>query len=704
MYELVNTSIPNGLLPGTHGFSTVAMTKGLPDSLRIRLETLCAYRHRTNAHDATYERENPVNWFHVILPQGVHAVGCVAPADFDYTGRTNRLARICALGKDEMPSVGGVAVLKNVRDRFREPWSGEARWLDADTTMAKVLQSICPAQDTSAPAWRKMFGDADGLRWAKQFTALLASNMSSGSKSIFFKTSMDCDADGTVLLDLFADLIAMLPPGMKEAVSFATYPDAFPNGTPCHLRGVYDSDRTFETVAATSPWIDCTAKKVCNENKLPPLEVQPIGGKVTQMRMLPRPALKPSVTPKWQGRTIDNTPNGIRSRLPYLPSPETGTKKFLFGIIATVVTLVIVAVVAVAMWVRRDVPSEISAENSSDVGTNTDKDIEQIKPLSTEPLEPTAKETKFKSKSATNAVVRARPVKIATKDKAEQAKAKKNKAEEQRRKEIAVRKARENAVAFTNATTIQFGIFKLKPETVDDKFKGKFIVFYYRDGTMLTNGVARYDAVNNPLSGKVANYKLMLGNEEFKESRLRESPCRVWYGDGVAWYEFQSGKKANWFENADSADLRRMCFGDCQEMYDTWKRHKGIKYKITVWESGRETAEWQWCENVFINSHAIDLLYRNEFKEQEDAITAINDQIKRIDDQIKKIDNVDKKKKDEDQKKKRQELEGELKEAKKKLGNEKKKLQDKKEDPKKKKRIKEMEFEVQVEVPTKEAS
>ena len=127
MYELINTSIPNGLLPGTHGYSTVAMTKGFPDALRVRLEALCAYQHRSNAHDETYKRENPVNWFHVILPQRVHAVGCVAPSDFDYTGRTNRLARIYAFAEDEMPPVGGVAILQNRRTRFREQWSGEAR-------------------------------------------------------------------------------------------------------------------------------------------------------------------------------------------------------------------------------------------------------------------------------------------------------------------------------------------------------------------------------------------------------------------------------------------------------------------------------------------------------------------------------------------------------------------------------------------------
>ena len=57
MFELANTSLPNGLIPGTHGFATVAMTRGLSDALRQRLEALCAYTHRQSAHDERYLRK-----------------------------------------------------------------------------------------------------------------------------------------------------------------------------------------------------------------------------------------------------------------------------------------------------------------------------------------------------------------------------------------------------------------------------------------------------------------------------------------------------------------------------------------------------------------------------------------------------------------------------------------------------------------------
>ncbi len=127
MYELVNTSLPNGLIAGTHGFSTVAMTKGLSDIVRGRLEGLCAYTHRTSAHDETYFRENPVNWFHVMLPQGDHVVGRVAPSDFDYTGRTNRIARLRVFSGTEMPEIGGAAILHREASWCESPWEGGPR-------------------------------------------------------------------------------------------------------------------------------------------------------------------------------------------------------------------------------------------------------------------------------------------------------------------------------------------------------------------------------------------------------------------------------------------------------------------------------------------------------------------------------------------------------------------------------------------------
>ena len=275
MYELVNTSLPNGLIAGTHGFATVAMTKGMPDSLRMRVEAYCAYSHRSSAHDATYFDENPVNWFHAILPQGEHIVGRVAPAEFDYTGRTNRLARLFVFSKGKMPLIGGVTVLLKKARRLQEPWSGEARWLDEDKETERLFRNEPVAATKDAPSWRKKFGDSEGLNYARGFARLLAKNVNGGGKPIYFKTSAAHDVSGGELLSLFADLINLLPTSARAGIAFSTYSAALPQGAVCHLRGVYDRDRAFDMAKVAQPWVDCENNTVHNASMLPAEEIEP---------------------------------------------------------------------------------------------------------------------------------------------------------------------------------------------------------------------------------------------------------------------------------------------------------------------------------------------------------------------------------------------------------------------------------------------
>ena len=270
MYELVNTSVPNGLVAGTHGFATVAMTKGLPDAIRTRLENFCAYPHRTSAHDASYYTQNPVNWFHLTLPTGEHVVGRTAPCEFDYTGRTNRISHLLCFPAKEMPLNGGTFVLKSEGARFAEPWQGEPRYLAADKTLVAQLQMADSQRGREPANWVNLFGEK-GIEYAKRFAALLAQNLRGAGKSISFKAGA-ADIDGVRLLGLFSDLINLLPENLAAKATFATFAACVPNGVTCHLRGIFDRDRAFDAASALSPWVDCEAGVVRNENLLPPAE------------------------------------------------------------------------------------------------------------------------------------------------------------------------------------------------------------------------------------------------------------------------------------------------------------------------------------------------------------------------------------------------------------------------------------------------
>lgn len=66
-FELLYTSAPSGLKPGTRGFTTVLCTEGIPPNVVQRLETLSGYRHVFSAQD-TRATENPVCYSHLRVP------------------------------------------------------------------------------------------------------------------------------------------------------------------------------------------------------------------------------------------------------------------------------------------------------------------------------------------------------------------------------------------------------------------------------------------------------------------------------------------------------------------------------------------------------------------------------------------------------------------------------------------------------------
>ncbi len=97
--ELLYTSAPRGLKPGSSGFCTVASTQGMAAPLASALESLSAYRHVFRPGDPQVHR-NPIAYSHVRLNAGGRTY-CVLSrvADYgqDYSGRTNKLAHHVAL-------------------------------------------------------------------------------------------------------------------------------------------------------------------------------------------------------------------------------------------------------------------------------------------------------------------------------------------------------------------------------------------------------------------------------------------------------------------------------------------------------------------------------------------------------------------------------------------------------------------------------
>src|SRR5690606_29192447 len=90
--ELIYTSAPRGLKPGSRGFCTVQSTQGMARKLADQLENLSGYRYVFPPH-GPQAALNPVAWSHWKLTVGgrpMHVLSRIADAGLDYTQRTNK--------------------------------------------------------------------------------------------------------------------------------------------------------------------------------------------------------------------------------------------------------------------------------------------------------------------------------------------------------------------------------------------------------------------------------------------------------------------------------------------------------------------------------------------------------------------------------------------------------------------------------------
>ena len=602
MYELVNTSLPNGLIAGTHGFATVAMTKGMPDSLRMRVEAYCAYSHRSSAHDATYFDENPVNWFHAILPQGEHIVGRVAPAEFDYTGRTNRLARLFVFSKGKMPLIGGVAVLVKKARRLQEPWSGEARWLDEDTESERLFRNEPVAATKDAPSWRKKFGDYEGLNYARGFARLLAKNVNGGGKPIYFKTSAAYDVSGGELLSLFADLINLLPTSVRTSVAFSTYSATLPQGAVCHLRGVYDRDRAFDMAKVTQPWVDCEASTVHNASMLPEEEIEPekpmlksSGGKVVSAEYRQRKAQCKGINLHLLERDKERNP-------------------FIIVILIAIAIVIVGLAIGIYMCQENERKKEESGAKEAMETDRINKENEKRVQEEKQRKEEIEREERQRKVAAEEAAKREkeeteRKNRAAAEKKASEAEQKRKAAEEADRATAALR-ARElrlrheqDAVVFTNAVKI---VQRRRIEFEE--------AFDRNEKDRLTNGMLRvfyYDA-----SGVLTNQLTGFGYQRVAKKHIIPTAPKESYGPCILWYDISKkvlywdwspldSVAPQWFSVAHEKDLKKDCFGGNDAVFNTWNNLNGSpKFVIETshQEDGNIFGDNLFWERKWVNS------------------------------------------------------------------------------------------------------
>jgi hypothetical protein len=256
--ELVYTSVENGLIAGTRGFATVAMTEGLSTQARQLLESLSGYTHVYTGHNSDYSK-NPVAWSHLISPQGDSIMSRVAAYEFDYTGRTNKLAHHWLLsGERQLPDCGPVVIMRSP-NAFICEWSQKPMPIEKGRIQLQAFQNM-PEPSARAVKWGATRVGEKGAAALAQFFKNSQKAKSSQPAYILF----DPEDQQTDIIALVAEATALLEPAERWQVSFSTYFTAIPIGVRCDWRFCLKDDATFLRQRDRSMWIDLSDGTINN--------------------------------------------------------------------------------------------------------------------------------------------------------------------------------------------------------------------------------------------------------------------------------------------------------------------------------------------------------------------------------------------------------------------------------------------------------
>ncbi len=220
-FELIYTSAPKGLKPGSRGFATVACTEGMPANYVSACESLSGYSFVFDPHDPNYSK-SPIAYSHYVFQLGgqrLSLLSRVAAFGTDYSGRTNKLAYHVLVPPSEYKEGGPAAVM--VTPQFlTDSWSGEPHVIRE----RKKVPATTPA-GYKAQFWQRVTGDG---AWA----GVIADRfLLCPDKPVFliFGPGMD-------LLPLVTEIIALLPPERRWDFTFNTFFTTLPQGSDCFLR------------------------------------------------------------------------------------------------------------------------------------------------------------------------------------------------------------------------------------------------------------------------------------------------------------------------------------------------------------------------------------------------------------------------------------------------------------------------------------
>ena len=238
MLELVYTSVPKGLLPGSKGFATVAMTTGMPPQIAQTCEALSSYCHVFGLESDKY-KNNPVAISYLRVRLGgrvLYAISRTGAAAADYSSRTNKISHHVLLDTntgDPLPEPGPAALFEALS--FRDQWTGEPTYLPERKAPA------LPNLPRTPPSFHARNWQKAGL--STTLAARLAAAWLANPTRPTFLTFKPDGQPNDYLLGLIDDVIRLLPPESRWNATFSTYLSNELPGTECIGRCVLQNSQ-----------------------------------------------------------------------------------------------------------------------------------------------------------------------------------------------------------------------------------------------------------------------------------------------------------------------------------------------------------------------------------------------------------------------------------------------------------------------------
>ncbi|WP_437229471.1 hypothetical protein SH661x_001458 [Planctomicrobium sp. SH661] len=219
--ELLYTSAPKGLKPGSRGFCTVLSTSGMPAPVATALESLSGYRPVFPPGDPQAS-QNPVVYSHLQMSlsgRRSSVLSRIADYGLDYSQRTNKLAHHLVLDPADRPSAGPAWTLAQ-SGMIRDQWDGELKVVSGERRLPQGKTAVA-----KCTAWEELTGDAG---WAGVLAESFLKHPEQPAYIIF--------SPGMNLLPLMEEAISLLPASRRWDVTFSTYFTKIPNGVTCNWR------------------------------------------------------------------------------------------------------------------------------------------------------------------------------------------------------------------------------------------------------------------------------------------------------------------------------------------------------------------------------------------------------------------------------------------------------------------------------------